>query len=49
MYGKMNMCFIYAGVFGGYLAYKKLTAETPQVKNKIKKAPVIIKFWVLTN
>merc|ERR1712073_228651 len=27
MYGKMNMCFIYAGVFGGYLAYKKLTAE----------------------
>merc|ERR1712076_353142 len=28
MYGKMNMCFIYAGVFGGYLAYKKMTAET---------------------
>ena len=32
MYGKMNMCFIYAGVFGGYLAYKKMAAETPQVK-----------------
>jgi len=31
MYGKMNMCFIYAGVFGGYLAYKKMTAETPQL------------------
>jgi len=31
MYGKMNMCFIYAGVFGGYLAYKKLTAETAQL------------------
>merc|ERR1711992_346253 len=31
MYGKMNMCFIYAGVFGGYLAYKKMAAETPQL------------------
>merc|ERR1711863_42343 len=39
MYGKMNICFIYAGVFGGYLAYKKMTAETPQLSAEGEAAP----------
>ena len=48
MYGKMNMVFIYAGAFAGYCAYKKFSKPAVS-KIYDKKAPVIIKFWVLTN